>query len=192
MKKLAARLSAPTGPLELPENLRRAAVLVIICQDDDRLWIPLIQRPPGQGVHGGQIALPGGAVDPADRDLLATALREAHEEIGVEIDSLTVLGRLPAVVVRVSGFIVVPFVAWTAARPLLTPSQAEVAGIVELPLSLLVDPGAVRETPNPPGSLHPTMFEYPLPEGRLWGATARMLHSLGAVLAPLAGSRPLN
>jgi len=185
LDELESRLAPNESVAGLPQDLRRAAVLAVIYERDGQPVIPLIERTRGRGVHSGQLALPGGGAEPADRTLLETALREAEEEISIDTRELRVLGHLPPVQVRVSGFVVIPFVAWAETPPMLVPNDAEVASIVHLALSVVADPSLAREIPNPPGSTHPVMYEYPLPEGRLWGATARMIHNLGTVLPPL-------
>src|SRR5581483_11729838 len=141
------RLVPPDSPLENPSNLRRAAVLALLYENRDTLLVPLIQRASGEGVHAGQLALPGGGEEVDDQSLLATALREAREEVSVESSDLRILGRLPAVQVRVSGFIVAPFVAWTPQPPLLRPNESEVERIVELDTAILTDPDWLVELP---------------------------------------------
>jgi 8-oxo-dGTP pyrophosphatase MutT (NUDIX family) len=182
---ISTRLASADLAPELPPDLRKAAVLVIMFELNDELKIPLIERSHGRGVHSGQLALPGGAMEAGDRTLLATALREAHEEVGADPSQLRILGRLPSVVVRVSRFVVAPFVAWAATEPHLFPNDGEVARIVTMPVSLLTDPETAREIAAPPGSLHKSTYEFALPEGRLWGATARILYGLGDVLRTL-------
>jgi len=175
---LQAHLGSTEQEPELPGDLRRAAVLAILYRHANEVWLPLIQRPSGQGVHGGQIALPGGAFEAGDRTLLDTALREANEEVGVLADTLTVLGRLPPVMVRVSGFVVVPFVACSDLRPAMHPNDSEVQRIVHVRVKLLTNRESLVESVAPPGSLHKTLYEYRLAEGTVWGATARILVSL--------------
>ena len=177
-RALAPAQAAP----DLPADLRPAAVLALIFERHGEFVIPLIERTRGQGVHSGQLALPGGAVESTDHTLFDAAMREAQEEVGIDPTIVEILGHLPPVRVSISGFVVVPFVGVAARPPALFPNDAEVAAIVYLPLSLLADPESVREIPNPPGSLHPVMYEYSLPEGRLWGATARMMHNLAEAL----------
>ena len=185
LDELTSRLIPVEESDENGTNLRPAGVLMVIYQDPKGLHIPLIRRAQEQGVHSGQIALPGGAREPEDASLLETALREAREEVGLDNQGLRVLGKLLPVHVTVSGFIVTPFVVWANTPPKLAPNTTEVAEILYLPLRVLADASSVREVPNPPGSRFPTMYEYRLPTGRLWGATARMIHDLAERLPPL-------
>ncbi|HEV3313045.1 MAG TPA: CoA pyrophosphatase [Chloroflexota bacterium] len=192
IRQLAERLGPADSDPELPVDLRRAAVLMLLYQEKGDFRMPLIERPRGQGVHGGQFALPGGAYDPADDTLKTTALREAWEEVAVDPGAVEMLGRLPPVQVRVSGFVVVPFVGWSPAMPRLYPHDAEVERIIHMPIAMLRDADSVAEVPAPAGSSHATMFEYHLPEGKVWGATARMLVSLGVVLRELPALNELG
>lgn len=180
--RLAAALTPVDDEPPGDSGLRRAAVLVALLRRDADVYIPLIRRPEGQGVHGGQLALPGGAHEEEDKSLLHTALREAQEEIGLSPDEVSPLGRLAPVLVRVSMFEVWPYVAYGAGRPVLIANDTEVAGIVEVPVSLLLEPSSVRIEPAPAGSSHRTTYEYDVDGYRVWGATARILDSLARLL----------
>jgi ADP-ribose pyrophosphatase YjhB (NUDIX family) len=124
--------------------------------------------------HPGQIGLPGGTLDPVDEgDLERGALRELHEEVGIDAARVTLLGRLPTVQPRINRFDVTPFVAVVAAGELrIDPS--ETAGFFTVPLATIVG-GAVRE-----GSVTVAGFDIATPlldyEGRrIWGVTGRIL-----------------
>src|SRR5262245_61829436 len=92
------------------EDYRLSAVMILFCEDEhDRLFIPLIQRLPYEGVHSGQISLPGGKFDQTDIDLSQTAIRECREEIGVT-EEIEMIGKLSQLYIPVSGFLVEPFV----------------------------------------------------------------------------------
>jgi len=194
LSDLPGSLRGQLPPAEEPQpgaaQLRRAAVLVLFIPSTEGWMIPLIRRPDNQRRHPGQIALPGGVIEAGDGSLAATALRESWEEIGVPPERVEVLGRLPAVVVSVSGFEVHPFVGRLDSPISLIPHDREVAAIVKMPASVLVDPLAVREEPAPPGARHPTIFAFDLPEGTVWGATARILASLAQILRDVKASAP--
>lgn len=155
--------------------LRQAAVLVVLCPSSGGMWIPLIQRPEDLRHHPGQLALPGGSRDPQDKALVDTAVRETQEEIGISPTFLTLLGRLSPVAVSVSGFQVFPFVAVCTVKPDMTPSATEVTRIVEMPVAALLRPGTIFEQPAREGSSYDTTYAIRLPEGTVWGATARIL-----------------
>lgn len=122
-------------------NLRDAAVLVPVYRDaDGALRLVLVLRGPG-GIHGSQVALPGGKPEPTDASLQETALREAKEEIGLPPEDVTVLARLPAFDTLTSGFHVTPFLA--RIKPPATAWQAragEVAAVLDASVAELTRP----------------------------------------------------
>jgi len=140
----------------------------------------LVRRGP-RGVHGGQIALPGGRREPEDPDLLATALREAEEEIGLERAAVEVLAALPVVETATTGFRIAPFLGRLSGPP---PSwrrqESEIAEVLEVALGDLARPETHREEPMQlAGWPEPRLIPcYRIGEHRLWGATYRIVHPL--------------
>ena len=174
---MSRSLHAVDEPVKLSPDLRPAAVIAILFPDEEDLWIPLIKRTTG-GTHGGQLALPGGRYEATDESLVRTALREAQEEIGVTPESIEVLGRLEPVRVLASSHHVVPFVAWTAARPVFISNTPE----VDLIINMSVTRTLVRGEGNlavQAWSERRDMPEYLVSGFRLWGATARVVSALG-------------
>ncbi len=124
------------------KNVRRGGVLILLYPERsyrgiEQIHLPLILRPKYNGVHSGQIAFPGGGYEADDKDIVATALREAYEEVGAPPDQVDVLGCLSPVHVNASNYLVQPIVGGVAQRPdfradpyeverLLTPSIAEI------------------------------------------------------------------
>jgi 8-oxo-dGTP pyrophosphatase MutT (NUDIX family) len=160
---------------------RQAAGLVLLFEHEAALRLILTVRTDRLGRHGGQVSLPGGALDLGETFEQA-ALREAKEEIGLASETVRILARLTPVDVPVSGFRLHPVVAVSGARPSLQPSAVEVARILEVPLDELMAPGAVRrqviaregQTVDAPSFLV---------EGiPVWGATAMVLAELLTLL----------
>jgi 8-oxo-dGTP pyrophosphatase MutT (NUDIX family) len=129
--------SSPADPRGVP-----AAVLLALSPVDgkDDLGLVLVRRPDSMRTHAGQVALPGGAVDPGDPDGIAAALREADEEVGLDPASVRVLGSLDRSYIPVSNFDVLPVVGLWDGRAPLRPNPAEVAGILRPTLRQLADP----------------------------------------------------
>jgi 8-oxo-dGTP pyrophosphatase MutT (NUDIX family) len=169
----------------LPGPRRHAAALVLVYPDaDGEARVVLIERPMGDLRHPGEIALPGGEIEPGDADPAAAALREATEEVGIdpERDGLRVLGCLDTIEVRVSGFELVPVIALASQRPPFRPDPREVRRIIEAPVGAFVA-GVPLEivTQERRGRLL-RYGAYRADGLMVWGATARALGQVGALL----------
>lgn len=177
-----------------PDSARAAAVLVLIApssaEPDAEAEVILIRRVDRGGPHAGDIALPGGRVEPEDGGLEAAALREAAEEVGLDAVSagVRVIGALETFWIPVSDYQVTPIVAISRDRPDLSPSPDEVEEILRVPLQAFVA-GAPIELVETEIRGFPLRFgAYPVNGLRVWGATARILGQLGAILG--AGEAP--
>lgn len=135
--------------------------------------------------HAGQIALPGGGADPGDADLVATALREAQEETGLDPAGVQVLGSLPPAHVAVSGYDVTAVVGWWARpTPVRAADPAEVAAVHQVPLATLMHPAHRAMAVHPSGYAGPAFTADPV---FVWGLTAHLVDAV----ADLAGwTRP--
>jgi 8-oxo-dGTP pyrophosphatase MutT (NUDIX family) len=181
--RLRPRLT-PTG------TARPAAVLALVFPDAaGEARIVLTERLAYDGHHSGEVSLPGGKAEPVDADADATALREAGEEVGLDGDAAGVrfVGHLGEVFIPVSDFRITPVVAIARHAPGLEANRAEVARILTPPLAAFL-PGAPIEI------VERTIGDWPLRYGgyridglHVWGATARILGQLGAVLDPARG-----
>lgn len=166
----------------------------------------LIRRAAHLGRDPGHVALPGGLVE-AGEDLLATALREADEEVGIDPAAVEVLGSLEVVERPRRSGAVAAFVGLLAARPVLSPSPGEVEAILEVPLATLLADGVAWEerwplpaggpAPAPPGMHRVRFFSCELlGDDLVWGVTARILWDLlervSRAAAAAAGARPVS
>jgi 8-oxo-dGTP pyrophosphatase MutT (NUDIX family) len=159
-------------------RLRRAAVLLLLYPGPgDEETLLFIRRTETVSSHRGQIAFPGGGVEPGDPDPVTAALREAHEEVGLDPTGVQVLGTLPEVYTVVSSYLITPVVGQALLRPTFVPNPAEVAELIEVPLAGLRDPAIHRtEThPTPRGPVVVHYYQYG--PYNIWGATARILYT---------------
>lgn len=152
-----------------------AAVLVAVVARAQGATLLLTQRHSGLRKHAGQIAFPGGRIDPDDADPVAAALREAHEEIALPHHRVTPLGYLDPYQTG-TGYRIMPVVALVAPPFELTPSAAEVAEIFETPLDFLMNPRNHQIVRRPEDGRR--FFAMSHGERYIWGATAGMLRNL--------------
>jgi len=158
---------------------RKAAVLLALFEQDEELWLAFIRRASTLRSHSGEIAFPGGSVDPTDLSPIMAALREAQEEIGLDPGRVDVLGLLPPVFTVVSNFLITPVVGFLP-RGLgeLHLQASEVTELIRAPLRALADPAISHTEQWPRGGLTRTVHFYDYGSYRIWGATGRMLHTL--------------
>ena len=162
---------------------RKGGVLILLYEDSGIVRFPLIQRPNYEGIHSGQMALPGGKFEEEDKNQYQTALREANEEIGINHQEVEILGSLSEFFVAASNFMVLPVIGKIESIPQFVPEEREVHDIVTPPIADLIDPGKLKEkvmTVRNGFELNCPYFDL---EGRtVWGATAMMLSEMVEIL----------
>ena len=161
-------------------------MLVLVFPDEDGdARLVLTERVDRGGHHSGEVSFPGGSAEAGDADLVATALREAAEEVGLDPvqAGVRVLGVLEMQWIPVSNFTVTPVVAVADRRPLLTPQPTEVALILEPPVAAFLPDGELRIVEREIRGWQLRYAAYPVGELNVWGMTARVLGGLGAWLA---------
>jgi 8-oxo-dGTP pyrophosphatase MutT (NUDIX family) len=166
-----------------PATTRQSGVMIMLYEKEGKIFFPLIQRPEYDGVHSGQIALPGGKKEESDKDIIETALRETFEEVGIEKSEIQILGTLTPVYIPPSRFWVNVVLGYHSAIPSFTPDDHEVASIIEFPLTRLFEENNFEErgvitsgnlTMKAPGYLYQDYF--------IWGATSMILGELKEVV----------
>lgn len=165
-----------------PNERRVAAVLALLYPMNDRVCCALIRRPSYPGVHGGQIAFPGGQVESEDSDLLHTALREAWEEVGIQAEKVQRPTELTRLYIPPSRYEVVPFLGLSDRRPDFILQTSEVDELIELPLEELMQRNVYGEV-----SVHTTrgLLNVPAYQWRdeiIWGATAMIVAEISDLL----------
>jgi 8-oxo-dGTP pyrophosphatase MutT (NUDIX family) len=195
----------PSGNDDLHEDLRRvllttedaltldvrgrtdAAVLVPLYLDQGRLHTVFTKRGDDLRRHAGEISFPGGRYDEGERDLQATALREAEEEIGLPTDAVEIVGALQPTPTIATGYAVYPFVGLIEPGRTWTPSVGEVAEVLELPLSELLSGYGRRRLIRRGVPIRTDT--YLVGDHLIWGATARILADLFDRIGPLLKRR---
>ena len=162
--------------LAIPENVRYAAVMMLLYPIEGELHFCLIQRSNYAGKHSGQISFPGGKKEEEDVDYWATALRETQEEVGVDSSKVTLLKQLSSTYIPPSNFYVYPYMAYVASRPNFIPEKGEVAQVIEVPLNDLLMESSMQE-----GSIIASYSDevvvpmFVFDSCDVWGATAMIL-----------------
>lgn len=184
LAKACARAAQATSDFDLnPEftpkgaTLREAGVLAAFMEGPRGVELILTKRSSALKHHPGQIAFPGGKVDPGDRDVTAAALREAHEEIGLEPSNVEVIGTLPAHQ-TITSFRVTPVVARVRAPFEWRPEAGEVDEVFAVPMSHVTDPARFIIEGRYFRGVHRQYYTVPWGPYYIWGATARMLRAL--------------
>jgi len=158
---------------------RKASVLMGLFEQHNEIYLAFIRRANTLRAHRGEIAFPGGAVDPTDVSLIQTAMREAQEEIGLDPSRVEVLGIMQPVFTVVSNFLITPVVGYLPEGPgLLQLQTSEVAEVLLLPLQRLADPAIFHTEEWMRDGMRRTVYFYDYGSYRIWGATARILNGL--------------
>ncbi len=175
---LRQALAAALDPEPMPEaetGERLAAVLAPFVESPEPFLVFTV-RASDLSRHAGEISFPGGLLDPGE-SLREAALREASEEIGLDPESVEVVGALPAVHTFVSGILVVPFVGMLSEPPTFDVNVGEIAEVLTFPVARLLDVERSVEISRDAGQVW-RGFAYELDGHTIWGATGWMLHTL--------------
>lgn len=169
----------------VPENInpRLSAVMCLIYPDEGVWKCVLIKRNAYNGTHSAQVSFPGGSADKNDLNLIHTAIRETHEEIGVVVESGRVIGQLTPVYIPPSNFLVQPVIGWLPEKPRFVPDPREVNFTIHFDLLSLTDP-ALQQTESVKMSNGLTMKVpcFLIENEVVWGATAVILSELRDII----------
>ena len=155
---------------------RKAAVLILLYPYQNETYFCLMKRTEDGYAHSGQISLPGGGIEKQDTNIVATALRETEEEFGVDRNVVQPIGQISELYIPVSNSLVFPVVAYTSQRPVFNPNPKEVAEIIEVPITYMLQSEIVKKKWIKTSSSFRMKVPYYDVFGHVvWGATAMML-----------------
>ncbi|MER9839453.1 CoA pyrophosphatase [Mesorhizobium sp. M0145] len=163
--------------LKLAKALRDAAVLIPVVDHGHEATVLLTRRAEKLRNHSGQVAFPGGTIDPTDASPEAAALRETSEEIGLDSDYIEIIGRLPDYVSG-SGYRIAPVLGIVRPGFSLTLNSDEVDAVFEVPLGFLMDPANHTRDSRMWNDLEWFYYEMPYGGQRIWGVTAGIIRTL--------------
>ncbi|WP_168207358.1 NUDIX hydrolase [Microlunatus elymi] len=177
LNTLRDTLSDPGTPYRFTQQERRpAAVLILFGEGADGPDLLFIERSSLLRSHPGQMAFPGGGFEPDDHDLAATALREAHEETGLDPDGVDVFGELATIEVPISGYRVTPELGWwRRPSPVTAADPGEVASVHRIPIAELTEPANRFAMTHPSGRIGPGFL---IGDLLIWGLTAHMVNGV--------------
>ncbi|MBW6459411.1 MAG: CoA pyrophosphatase [Bacteroidales bacterium] len=183
LKMAGMRRIIRQGKVQVPDDFKKAAVLILFYPGDEDVKLVFIRRNEYRGAHSGQISFPGGRYEPEDRDLTETALRETEEEIGINRNKVKIIGLLTDLYIPPSHFLVTPVVGYITERPIFHPDPEEVKGILEVSLKdvLSEETQQVKKITI----FHGIRWKVPcfyVNEAVIWGATAMILSELTEVI----------
>ena len=185
MPVLATTGASRVWPRADESTARPAAVLVLVYPDETGdARILLTERADRGGHHSGEVSFPGGRAEPGDADAVATALREAAEEVGLDPSAagVRVVGTWPPLWIPVSDYAVTPVLAIAERRPTFTPQPTEVARVVEAPVRAILPDAELTHHERDIRGWRVRYAAYPIYGLAVWGMTARVLGALGALL----------
>jgi 8-oxo-dGTP pyrophosphatase MutT (NUDIX family) len=167
-------------------TIKEGSVLILLYPVKGDIFLPLMQRPNYDGIHSGQISLPGGKKEMSDQDLIATALRESMEEIGVLEQEVKIIGTLTEVFIPVSNFKVLPVIGYMDNRPYFLPDEYEVVKIIEASIKELLQETSVKSKIITTSSGLELNAPYYDVQGHIvWGATAMILCELLTIVSKI-------
>ena len=170
------------------EDAKKSGVLLLLYPKNDEIYICFIRRTSDGYAHSGQISFPGGKAEPSDKNIIATALRECHEEVGVNPKEIQVIGKMTNLYIPVSNFMVNPILGITNKTPNFTINKSEVAYMIEVPLYTFLDNTIRKEKEMRKDGYTFSAPYYEIGEDHIWGASSMIMSELIQILKKLNSS----
>lgn len=166
------------------DQVIKSSVLVLLFpgRENAQPTFVVILRPTYEGIHSGQISLPGGQFELTDENLMQTALRETNEEIGMNPAEVTIIGHLTELYIPPSNYLVQPFVGYTNKSPVFNPQPKEVEQIIEIPVRQLLDEKNVVDKEISVAGIQFSTPSFFIDGTTIWGATAMILNEFKEIL----------
>ena len=186
-----AKLAPPHRPVELINTLsgdpvRDSAVLILLWQHGEEISTVFILRPVYEGFHSNQIAFPGGKYEKSDKDFVTTALREAHEEVGIDPETVTILGQLTPLFISPSRFMVYPVVGYITTEPVFILDPFEIKDVIPCNLVDFLNPDHfIIQDIEVRGNIISDIPCFKTGEHLIWGATAMIFNELLEIIKPI-------
>ena len=171
------------APWPDPSQSRNSSVMIMLYRKDDEWFFPLIKRPSYDGVHSGQVCLPGGKWESIDQNAWDAALRETNEETGIT-EPIQKMGELTPLYIPYSNFMVYPQVGWLDGVPRFEPDAFEVESLIEAPLLAFFDPDNIKSFTYKVGQRDINAPFYDILNYRVWGATAMIISEFVEIISP--------
>lgn len=169
-------------PVSVEYPLKNAGVLILLYPDRNRICTVFIKRTEYEGVHSGQVSLPGGMFKEEDGSLMHTALREANEETGIDIRSVTILGKLTPLHIPVSNVNVHAYVGVTGSRPVFIHDPAEVQYLIEESLGELLNEVNHKTKSMTLLGNEVVVPYFDIKGNHIWGATAMIISEFSEIV----------
>jgi len=179
-----SKMAPPHRPTQLSNNvsselIRDSAVLILLWLEENQIFTVFILRPEYEGIHSNQIGFPGGKYEKSDVDFVATALREAQEEVGIIPESITILGQLTPLFIHPSRFMVYPIVGFTKTSPTFILDPVEIKKVIPCNIFDFLKPARkVIQDIDVRGNIISGIPCFKIEENLIWGATAMIFNEL--------------
>lgn len=164
------------------KNVRQASVLIALYEDDEQLFLPLIERHIYEGNHSGEIGLPGGKIEEFDKNTLEAALRETHEELGIKPSEIEIIKKITPIYIPPSNFLVQPYIGFLSTKPHYIPDPVEVKEVIDLSVDELLKETNKKETYIGKKHIQANVPIFQINHTVIWGATACILNELKYLL----------